>query len=113
MGYGSPFVSGLQPRDRDVQIPHRAKTAVQPFQLLPYLRSLGIGNHRREEQDGRAQAGKCDAHLMQGGGVALAGRLVMCGQIRQAAARDNPKRGVARHRWINSHSFGPGHGVAF
>ena len=115
MGYGSrpAFVSGFQPRDRDVQIPHRAKMAVQPLQLLPYLRSLGVGNHRREEQDRRAQARQRDAHPIQGRGVTFTGRLVMCGQIRQAVARYHAKRGIARHCRIYSHSFGPRDGSTF
>ena len=115
MGYSSrlTLVSGFQLRDRDVQIPHRAKMAVQPLQLVPYLRSLGVRNHRREEQDGRAQARQRDAHLIQRRRVAFAGRLVICGQIRQAAARYHAKRGVARHCWIYSHSSGPKDCVAF
>jgi hypothetical protein len=95
-----PFVDGAEPFDRDIQIAHRAKMGVQPLQLIPDLGSLRVGNHRREKQYRRAQAGQRDAHLMQRRPVAFACRFLIGGQIRKTAAGDHPKRGSARHHGI-------------
>jgi hypothetical protein len=41
-----------------------------------------------------------NAHPVQGDWVASAGRIMICGQIRQITARDYSKCSVARHRCI-------------
>src|SRR5713226_3747817 len=94
------LADGLQSLDRDVQISHDAKMGVQPLQFIPYSGSLGVIDHRREKPYGCAQAGKCDAHLLQGSGIASACRLMICGQISKMAPRNNSECVVARHRWI-------------
>jgi hypothetical protein len=74
--------------------------AMQPLQFILYSRLFSIGDHRREKQYRCAQARERNAHLMQGGGVASAGRVMICGQILKVAARDDPKGGIAGHHWI-------------
>jgi hypothetical protein len=108
MGYclRPPLVHCLQPLDRDVKVPHGAKLAVQPLQLIPYPRPLDVRNHRREKRYGRAQSSERDAHLMQGSGISPACRFVTCIQIVKTAARDNSKCGVARHHWIQPRNRG-------
>src|ERR1700674_1398383 len=101
-----PMLAGcLQSLDRDVQISHGAKLDVQPLQFIPYPLPLGVIEHRREKRYGCAQAGKRDAHLMQGSGIASACRLMICGQIFKTAARYDSKCGIARHCWIQSRGW--------
>jgi hypothetical protein len=61
---------------------------------------LGVGNHRREKKDSRAQASERNAHLMQRFGIAYACRGMICGQIRKTSARHHAKGCVARHHRI-------------
>src|ERR1700738_5545852 len=95
IGYGLRplLVHCPQPLDRDVEISHGAKLAVQPLHLIPYLRPLDVSNHRREKQYGCAQLRERNAHFMQGCGIAPACRLMICVQIFKTAARDNSRGG--------------------
>src|SRR6266404_4795331 len=94
------LVDGLQPLDRDVQIPHGAEMGVQPFQFTLYSRSFGVDNHRREKQYGSPQSRERNPHLMQRRGVAPACRIMICGQNPDTAARHDPKCRIARYHWI-------------
>src|SRR3954469_11338907 len=99
------LAGGLQSLDRHVQISHAAELGVQPLQFMLYSRPLGVVDHRREKQYGGAQASKRNAHLMQGSGLASVRRLIVCGQIFKTAACYDSKRGVTRHRWIQSQGW--------
>ena len=64
------------PLDRDIEVAHGAKCAVEPLQFAPYAWFDGIIDHRREQPDGGAQMRQRNPHVMQGVRVAFAGRFL-------------------------------------
>jgi hypothetical protein len=84
----------------DIEISHSAKLDVQPLQFSSDLLPLGVRNHQGEKRNGRAQASKRNAHLMQRFGISSARRGMICCQIRKTALRHRPKGGVACHHRI-------------
>ena len=92
------FAGSLKSPDRDIEISHGAKLGAQPLQFGRDLLPLGVGNHRSEKRDSRAQASERNAHLMQRFGIASACRGLICRQIRKTATRHHPKSCVACHQ---------------
>jgi hypothetical protein len=73
---------------------------MQSLQFGPDSLPLGVGNHRREKRDNRAQSSKRNPHLMQRFGIAYACSGMICGQIRKIATRYHAKDCVACHHRI-------------